>query len=157
MYSVSGRRSCRLTERRSGSSFQARDFRTPCCFSRMRYLCTGHGSPVSDVNDDGAVHRSVTLYRDKKNIIRNLSWAEFQLPNVNVSVSLVRLKIEIHEIQQICEIDLSKYRNSVRLCEIICLKVEIPHAHAHTHTERKNNFTGRLISTLYRTHSPWKC
>ena len=63
LYSVSGRRSCRLTDRRSGSSFHARDFRMPCCLSRMTYFCTGHGSPESEVND-GATQRRVTLCRD---------------------------------------------------------------------------------------------
>jgi len=48
-------------------------------------------------------------------------------------VRSVHLKIgihEIHEIQQICKIHPPKYQNPVQLCEIHCLKVEIPNAQA---------------------------
>jgi len=60
-YSVCGRRSCRLTDRRSGSSFQERDFRIPACLSRITNFSTGHESPLL-VDDDGTVQRNVTLY-----------------------------------------------------------------------------------------------
>jgi len=58
-------------------------------------------------------------------------------PNTDTSVRSVHLEIgihEIHEIQYMCEIYLPKCRNPVQLCEIHCLKVEIPHAHTLVHT-----------------------
>ena len=60
----------------------------------------------------------------------------------------VRLKIgihEIHEIQQVYEICLPKYRNPVHFCEIHCQKVEIPHARTHTPTQL---FTADTMSRM---------
>jgi len=54
--------------------------------------------------------------------------AEFQLPNVNVFVGSFCLKTgiqTIHEIQQICEIYLPKYRNPVQVAYAKSTAVEI--------------------------------
>jgi len=53
---------------------------------------------------------------------------QFQLPYISMFMRSVCLKIglhDIHKIQQMCEIYLSRYQITVQLCKTNCLEVEI--------------------------------
>jgi len=94
----------------------------------------GTGNPPAHHSDqttkESGARSELDNFRSRPNVDNAGSVrAEFQWPNANMFARSVRLKIGIHEIheindiQQICEIYLPKYRNPVQLCEIHCLKV----------------------------------